>query len=392
MLLRALIVAGSLAWAGYAAADAPVVAFAPRAEAPVQVAQVATRPDAAVARDPQAGRNASGHLAIRGQEIVDPSGTPILLRGWNWGHWGKAVESDAADNAAQGANVVRLPLRWWGYYKGDDIDSRKDAASNTAGLDPAHLAMLDENVRWASRAHLWIVLFIDSNCGQNGVQNAQMVTYCDPRGQYRNGHNFWTDAGERARFIALWRFIANRYKDTPYIGLFEPLPEPGPPGASAADIGAFYTEVMNAIRQVAPGIPFLVGGEKYHAAAVRSVYNPAWKDVVYTGNLFLHENSGKEANLTELKNRRLQALLDLRAERNVPIFVQQVGVKQGEDPDQSQVKAVLSYLNANRVGFTYWEYRGSKNEDTYGVFYKRGKDWEAKPAVLNAITSAFKQR
>ena len=149
------------------------------------------------------------HLAVRGQEIVDPSGQPILLRGWNWGHWGKAQASDATDNAAQGANVVRIPLRWWGFYEGRGIDSRDDNASATAGISPAHLKHLDEMVQWASGAKLWIVLFIDSDCGQNGTQDADEKRYCDPKGEFPQGHNFWTDKAMRQKFLAVWRFIAN---------------------------------------------------------------------------------------------------------------------------------------------------------------------------------------
>jgi aryl-phospho-beta-D-glucosidase BglC (GH1 family) len=254
-------------------------------------AQAATPP-------PQVGR-----LSVRGAEILDPSGQPILLRGWNWGHWGSAQAQDAADNAAQGANVVRIPLRWWGFYKGrgGTVDSREDAAAATAGIDPDNLRHLDEMVRWASSAKLWIILFVDSDCGQNGTQDAQERKYCDPQGRFAKGRNFWTDTEARQRFLNVWRFVAARYKDTPYLGMFEPLPEPNPPGVSPEQINAFYDETMQAIRQVAPGVPFLVGGRSYRAPAIRDAFNPAWKDVVYTGNLFLHakKSGGGEAAVAD---------------------------------------------------------------------------------------------
>jgi hypothetical protein len=344
---------------------------------------------AAVLAQTEAPAAGPGHLAVRGREIVDPAGRPILLRGWNWGHFGKAIEPDAADNAAQGANVVRIPLRWWGYYKGKGVESRNDAATATAGISPENLQILDDTVRWASRARLWIVLFIDSNCGQNGTQNAEMISYCDPGRQYRDGRNFWTDPAARAKFINVWRFIANRYKDTPYLGLFEPLPEPGAPATTPVQIQEFYTEVMAAIRQVAPGIPFLVGPPKYRAALVESAYNPAWKDVVYTGNLFYHVE-GQESGNEGLRG-RLRTLVDFRARHSVPIFVQQVGVRAGEDPDKSRVTAILNALVDNRVGFAYWEYRGANNPDEYGVLFRRGKAWQTNQPALSAISSTFKR-
>ncbi|WP_374562371.1 glycoside hydrolase family 5 protein [Ideonella sp.] len=342
---------------------------------------------------PASALAAAAHLSVRGQEIVDPNGQPILLRGWNWGHWGKTQASDAADNAAQGANTVRIPLRWWGQYDGKNIDSRDDNATTTAGIDPAHLKHLDDMVHWASAAKLWIVLFIDSDCGQSGTQNEKERQYCDPRGEYaKGGHNFWTDRAARQKFIAVWRFIANRYKDTPYIGLFEPLPEPNPAGVPDDQIKAFYAEVMGAIREVAPGVPLLIGGRAYKAPAIRQVYDPAWKDVVYTGNLFLHakQHGADEASLNELRERS-KRLLELRAEHQVPVFVQQVGVRSGEDPDRHGVKAVLSNLVANRIGFAYWEYRGAVNPNEYGVMYQRGNEWVPKRDWIDTITPFFKQ-
>jgi Cellulase (glycosyl hydrolase family 5) len=337
---------------------------------------------------------APARLAVRGADIVDPAGQPIILRGWNWGHWARIQTQDAAENAAQGANVVRIPLRWWGNYPGKDVDSRDDAATATAGIAPGNLKRLDEIIHAASNARLWIVLFLDSDCGQGGTLDPAQQRYCDPRGEYgSDGHNFWTDAPARQKFIAAWRFVANRYKDTPYLGMFEPLPEPNPHGATPAQIKAFYAEVMAAIREVAPGVPLLVGGRSYKATAVAEVVDPAWKDVVYTGNLFLHARTrgADDASLGEYRE-RVKRLLDLRAQRQVPVFVQQVGVRSSEDPDRRAVREMLQQLAANRIGFTYWDYRGAGNPDEYSVLYQRGQDWVVKREWVDAITPFFRQR
>lgn len=333
-------------------------------------------------------------LAVRGQDIVGPDGQPILLRGWNWGHWAQIELQDAAENAAQGANAVRIPLRYWGNYPGKGVDSREDNATATAGLAPANIAKLDQIVRAASAAKLWIVLFLDSDCGQNGVMQPEQQRFCDPGGQYgANGHNFWTDAAMRQKFIAAWRFVASRYKDTPYLGLFEPLPEPNPHGSPGGQIKAFYAEVMAAIREVAPGVPLLIGGRSYHAQAIEEVFDPGWKDVVYTGNLFLHAKAGSadDASLAEFRD-RLKRLVDLRAKHNVPVFVQQVGVRSNEDPQRRALREMMQALVSSRVGFTYWDYRGAGNPDEYSVLFERGREWVTKREWIDAISAAFKQR
>jgi len=336
---------------------------------------------------------APARLTLRGPDIIDPSGQPVILRGWNWGHWEQIVPQDAAENAAQGANAVRIPLRWWGKYRTERIDSRDDAATATAGIAPANLQLLDEAIRAASNAKLWIVLFIDSDCGQNGTQ-PDGRRYCDPSDQYGGkGHNFWTDPPMRNKFVAVWRFVAKRYKDTPYLGLFEPLPEINPPGVPAAQIKALYAELMGAIREVAPGVPFLIGGRHYQTKAMDEVYDPAWKDVVYTGNLFLHakKRGADDASLADYRE-RVKQLVDFRSRRQVPVFVQQIGVRSRDDPDRRGVKAMMQAVVANRIGFTWWTYRGAGNPHEFSVVYPQGGKWVVKREWMDTITATFKQR
>ena len=333
-------------------------------------------------------------LKVRGSDLLGPDGKPVTLRGWNWGRWGFAQPGDAARNAGEGATCVRIPLRWWGYYLEHGVDSRDDAQTATAGIDAGHLAILDAMIAQASAARLWIILFIDSNCGQNGTQGAPAdlseVHYCDPSGLYPNGHNFWTDLDARAKFIEAWKFIAKRYKDTPYLGLFEPLPEPNPASASDADITAFYDEVMKAIRPVAPGIPFLLGPRLYRMTDAANAYDAAWTDVVYTGDLFLHTGGTQAQNIADLQT-RLQTLLDLRSAKGAPIFVQQTGVQSGDDPDLTYLNALMPMLNQNGVGYTYWMYRDNQNPNGYGVIYQDGSGgWIPKQPFLDAISGYFK--
>lgn len=345
----------------------------------------------AASSPPSSSQESVPRLSIKGQSLVTADGRAVMLRGWNWGRWGITQPGDAASNAAQGANSVRIPLRWWGYYEGVGIDSRDDSQTATAGIDVNHLAILDAMIAQASAAHLWIILFIDSDCGQNGMQDANEIAYCDPSGSYSSGHNFWSDAAARAKFIEVWKFIANRYKDTPYIGMFEPLPEPNPTGTSDNDITAFYDEVMTAIRAVAPRIPFILGPRSYSIKQVGNAYNANWSDVVYTGNLFLYTSQTQSENIVNLST-RLQYLLDLRASFNAPIFVQQTGVQSGDDPDQTYLNALLSLLNASNVGYTYWEYRDTLNPASYGVIYEDGNGgWITKTAFLDTIASYFKR-
>jgi hypothetical protein len=171
------------------------------------------------------------------------------------------------------------------------------------------------------------------------------------------------------------------------------LPEPNPHGSTGAQIKAFYAEVMGAIREVAPGVPLLIGGRSYHAQAIDDVFDPGWKDVVYTGNLFLHakKNGADDAALAEFRE-RLKRLTDFGAQHKVPVFVQQVGVRSSEDPDRRALREMMQAMVSSRIGFTYWDYRGAGNPDEYSMLFERGREWVSKREWIDTISAAFRQR
>jgi aryl-phospho-beta-D-glucosidase BglC (GH1 family) len=332
---------------------------------------------------------APARLTVDGSVLRGPDGGAVTLKGWNWGRWKTMQPQDASDNLQQGANSVRIPLRWFGLYSPSSVDSRLDSAPGY--VNPANLQILDDMVQRASDAKLWIILFIDSDCGQDGTQSPEEIAYCDPTGQYPNGHNFWSDPELRARYVEVWKFIADRYKDVPYIGLFEPLPEPNPMGVSGADISAFYQEVMSGIESVVPNVPFLIGARNgYDMLKVAEAHIPSRHNVVYTGNLFVHPQGSASVTTAKLSN-RLSKLTALRDTYNVPVHVQQVAAAPSVDPDNYWNATVLDMLNQAGVGFNFWEYRGSANTSEYGAYTKiPGGGWQPNQGVIDVVSEHLK--
>jgi hypothetical protein len=305
-----------------------------------------------------------------------PAGVPIVLRGMNEGTWGEMRSGDAATIAAQGGNVVRVLIRWWGLYGGTNTESRSDASPGH--LNPGHLAQFLTEIQWCLNAGLWVVPVIDSNCGQNGLQNAGMIKYCDPGGTYPGGHNFWTDTSQRQLFKEAWIHLAGILKDYPQIAFYELLPEPleGRDTTFSGAVSAFYQELMVAIEDVAGDkrTPFLVGPrDAYNINFCDEAYiaAPRWKNrVVYTGNLFIRTGDSQANNIANLES-RLGALSKMKTARNVPVFIQQFGVRSGEDPGELYLDAGLSRMNAAGIGYTGWQWRqNTTNPDEYAVIYR----------------------
>jgi hypothetical protein len=310
----------------------------------------------------------SGHpprLSVSGERILDPSGHRIVLRGFNWGQWGTALRRDAVANVEQGANSVRIPLRWWGDWK-PGVDSLDLDAPGS--IDRAHLALLDKTIRWASRKHLWIDFFVDSNNGQGAGGT----------------DNFWTNETKRRQFFRMWEFLAARYKHTPYIGSLELLPEPRPPGVSDEAVASFYNSLIRTVRRVDPRIPLVVGpNDVYNAAHLDAAHTTVDSNVIYTANYFIFAKPLKQ----------LPQLQAFESKYQAPVWVNQVGIPSGKPNSQESARTVLAALNDARIGWSWWTYRVlAKTPTTHGIYYLSSDadpHWILKADWLELVTSYF---
>lgn len=328
-------------------------------------------------------------LIVDGQHLVKPNGKRIVLRGVNWGSWGENMEADADDMVAMGANCVRLPMaRWWGLYGGADVDARDDKAY--AFLRRENIERSLRELDWLTARGLWVVLMIDSNCGQSGTQGPNDIAYCDPYGVFGpNGRNFFTDHPLRQVFKSIWRHVAARVRSIPNVAMFELLPEPlGGRGVEwAAPLREFYRELIAAVREVDAETPFLIGPRNsYEPTIIEEIHLPERNDVVYTGNFL----SGKLTQRPKF-DAALDALTDFRAAHTVPVFVQQMGRKSGDDPDLMHMQYALERFNAEKIAFTWWQHKqNTTNPEDYALRYKDSSGgWTPKDDEISLLSAAL---
>lgn len=306
-------------------------------------------------------------LVVSGEKILDPSGAPIVLRGYNWGQWGTAQPNDAADNAAQGASSVRIPLRWWGDWK-PGVDC-KDSAS-PGHIEPGHLALLDQTIAWAVSQKLWVVLFVDSNYGQgaNGATD-----------------NFWTDAAMKQEFVEVWQFLVRRYGSLPYIGAWEILPEPHAVDVTDAQVKDFYDSIIPVIRAIDPKTPIVVGpNDSYNLHRLEASFTTIDPNLIYTGDYFIFDNTLG----------RLPQIDAFVAKHHAPVWINQVGIQSGDSDAQTKARDVLGALRTRGVGFAWWTYREqATNPKTHGIYYLDPSNptaWLVKPEWLALVGDYLK--
>ncbi|MFS8097476.1 glycoside hydrolase family 5 protein [Lentzea alba] len=290
---------------------------------------------------------APARLSVSGANVVDPAGNPIVLRGYNWGHWGTVQPKDPGDHVAAGANSVRIPLRWWGEWK-DNVDSYDDDPDNASHIKDEHLTLLTKTIEQASAAGLWITLFVDSDYGQ---------------GANGSRENFWTKPEKRQEFKEVWQFLVRKFKNTPYMGAFEILPEPKPINQTDEAVRKFYEEMTLAIREIDRRTPVVVGpNDNYSCSKLEESYTSIDPKIIYTCNYFIFE----------YPLNRIQRITDFRRDYNVPMWINQVGIEGCDTDDVALGKAntVLDAFKTNAIGWAWWTYRlNGTNECTHGIYH-----------------------
>jgi len=325
-------------------------------------------------------------LSVQGKDILGPDGKPIVLRGWNWGQWGTEQPQDAADNAAQGATIVRVPLRWWGDYPDGD-DAYKD--TDPGHIETGHLATLDKMIDDLAAAHVWVDLFFDSNCGQASVVHDTVV----PCGTGTDGKpaNFGNDPTMKAKLVEAWSFLANHYAGHAYIGMYEILAEPGftcSGHAGCTDWTAtptFYASVLPTIRAQDPRTPVIVGpGGAYELKQIATALLAGEPNVIYTGDIL--SNGTVDSDV-------LAPALAFRDGANVPVFIQQVGIKKAAADAGAGAQQTLAALNAAGIGWTWWTYRepSAATNSGFAPYYKAKADttWSVDQPWLDMIDGYF---
>lgn len=168
------------------------------------------------------GRDTSGYVRVRGDKVLDASGTPVLLRGFNIAYQDfKTVlgEEDLKRIASLGGNVARL---WYEYtdFEAAPYEYRREG-----------FALLDKILDWCDKYRVYVIL---CNHHAPGGQNPHDFVVRDT-----GSYTFWEEEENQKRFYALWSELAKRYAKREVLAGYDLLNEGVPPSIEA------YVNVLN---------------------------------------------------------------------------------------------------------------------------------------------------
>lgn len=323
---------------------------------------------------------AQGFLQAKGQQIVNDKGQPVLLRGEGLGGWmlqegymlgiyknsqqhniRKAIEKlmgpaetaefydawlhnfiqkkDIDSMHAWGFNSVRLPMHFNLYTL--PVDEEPVFGQNT-WLEKG-FTLTDSLLSWCRSNHMYLIL--DLHAAPGGQGNDLNISDRDD-----SKPSLWQSEANQQKTIALWKKLAERYKDEQWIGGYDILNEPnwgftdsindrnGTKEANNAPLKKLLQEITAAIREVDNRHIIIIEGNGW-GNNYRGIL-PTWdKNMVLSFHKYWDYN--------ETKN--IQHILDTRKKYNVPVWL-------GETGENSNVwfTDVIRLLEENNIGWSMW--------------------------------------
>ncbi|MDG2521106.1 cellulase family glycosylhydrolase [Caulobacter segnis] len=325
--------------------------------------------------------SAEGFLRAEGKQIVDGAGRAVILRGMGLGGWmlqegymlqmgevgrgqqhvirGKIAEligeektarfyeawldnhttkADIDYMAAQGFNSVRLPMHY-------DLLTLPADQEPKSGADTWHedgFKRIDDLLAWSKANGLYLIL--DLHAAPGGQGNDLPIADRDP-----SKPSLWDSPENRRKTVAIWRKLAERYKDEPGIGAYDIINEPnwdfeGDGGGHGckeeknAPLRSLMMEITAAIREV----------DKRHMVIIEgNCWGNNYKGVMPPWDDNLAVSFHKYWNVNDRAS--IEPLLKLRDEHKVPLWL-------GESGENSNVwfRDSIALVEGEGIGWAYW--------------------------------------
>ncbi len=321
-----------------------------------------------------------GYLKADGKNITNEKGENILLRGMGLGGWmvqegymlriynqsqqhrirqriedltskeqtkefydawlANAVRKIDIDSMKSwGFNSVRLPMHFNLYTL--PIEKEPVKGQNT-WLDKG-FELTDSLLAWCKANHMYLILDLHAAPGGQGND----LNIADRDTTYPS---LWASEENQKKTIALWKKLAERYANEPWIGAYDLINEPnfgftdpvndknGTKEPKNEPLTKLLKEITSAIREVDQKHMIIIEGNGWG-----NNYNgmlPPWdKNMVLSFHKYWNFNTDKE----------IKPMLDAREQYNVPVWL-------GETGENSNVwfTEAITLLEKHNIGWAWW--------------------------------------
>ena len=278
--------------------------------------------------------NAQHEIKAKITSLVGSENTELFYDQWLANHCRKA---DVDSLASWGFNSIRLPMHYNLFTL--PIEEEPVAGENT-WLDKG-FELTDKLLDWCKANEIYLILDLHAAPGGQGHESS--ISDYDP-----SKPSLWESEANRNKTVAIWKKIAERYADEPWIGGYDLINETNWDLPGNSMLRTLYVGITNAIREVDQNHIIFVEGNWF--ANDFTGLTPPWDDnMVYSFHKYWSYNDQSS----------IQWVLSIRSQHNVPIWCGEAG----ENSNHWFTNAVKLF-EENEIGWAWWPMK--KIESTPG--------------------------
>jgi hypothetical protein len=263
------------------------------------------------------------HTAIRNKlnQLMGKSDADEFYRRWVANI---ITEKDVAQYAGWGINSLRISMNYHWLSSADSV------------WRPEGFALLDSVVAWGKRYHIYIILAMHAAPGGQGEDLMADVSDGNPR-------LFTESATYMPWTINLWRAIALRYANAPWVGGYDLLDEPLPPDdTNTKTLLPLLKKITSAIREVDKNHLIFMEGFRW-SRDFTGMDRPWDENMAYA---FHHYDFDGADNNTPQGYKKY---FECRTNSGCPIWNGEAG-----EGSNKWAKSLVTFCEANNVSWCWW--------------------------------------
>ncbi len=274
-------------------------------------------------------------IRARIEEVIGKEKTREFYDGWLRNH---TTRADIDSMKAWGFNSVRLPMHYNLYTL--PVEDEPVKGRNT-WLEKG-FAMTDSLLAWCKANRMYLIL--DLHAAPGGQGNDFNISDRDP-----GKPSLWDSKENREKMIALWRKLAQRYADEPWIGAYDIINEPNWGFADPEDknglkephngpLKKLMVDITRAIREVDKKHIIIIEGNGWG-----NNYNgilPAWDPkMVLSFHKYWNFNNQES----------IRHFIKLRDQYNIPLWLGETG-----ENSNTWFTEAIRLVESNGIGWCWW--------------------------------------